>query len=438
MTQTPAPNIAADAFDEALPLPPARAANILFLLIVATISSFLIWANFAELDEVTRGSGRVIPSMQLQVIQNLEGGIVQEVLVREGEQVAAGQILMRLDTTQFAAAFSSGQWGYYAVAARAQRLQAESTGRSPTFAPDLSRNAASIVARERQLYTARQTQLAAELEIEDAVLRQRRRALSEAKVAAQTAQQANALAAQEVDMLAPLVAKGIEPRIELLRARQRASAAKGDIELATLAAERAAAALEEAQFAQAAVTQRFRAAAAEQLTQVEAELASIQSELPALRDRVSRSEIRAPIAGTVNTISVATIGAVVGPGETLVELVPLDDTLLVEAFIDPKDIAFIRPQQAARVKLTAYDYSIYGALDGTVETISADALEQQDGSRAYRITVRTASSKLGKASALPIRPGMVADVDVLNGKRTVIDYILSPLNDIKERALKES
>ncbi|MEM9878644.1 MAG: HlyD family type I secretion periplasmic adaptor subunit [Pseudomonadota bacterium] len=427
-----------DALDEDLPVLPAKAANILFFLIIATIVTFIAWASIAELDEVTRGSGRVIPSMQLQVVQNLEGGIVEDVLVHEGETVAAGQILMRLDTTQFAAAFTSGQEGFYALTARADRLKAEAQNSDLEFSPALASAAPSILAREHALYDARQAELKSEVAIKKSILIQRSRALSEAQVAAETARQAEILANKEVDMLAPLVAKGIEPRIELLRAQQRASAASGDIQLAKLAAERAQAALDEAKSGIKAVTERFRAQAAAQLTEAQEELANIRSELPALRDRVSRSEIRAPISGTINTVSVSTLGAVVQPGETLVELVPVGDTLLVEAFIDPKDIAFIRPGQPAQVKLTAYDFSIYGGLEGIVETISADAVEQEDRSRSYRITVRTGSDSLGKTGKdLPIIPGMVADVDVLNGKRTIMDYILSPIRDISERALEE-
>lgn len=427
------------SLEDDLPVEPSKAATLLFYVIAATLISLIIWASFAELDEVTRGQGRVIPSKQLQVIQNLEGGIVEEVLVTEGATVAAGEVLMRLDTTQFNAAFTSGRDTYNALSAQAERLAAEAELETPDFSPALLAAAPNVVATQRSLHLARMSELTSALNVKESILVQRQRALSEAKVSAATARESEILAKQEVDMLTPLVNKGIEPRIELLRAEQRKATATGDIRLATLAAERAQAALEEAQFELEAIKQGFKSETIAQLTQVRADLQEATAALPALQDRVTRTEVRAPIAGTVNKLYVSTIGAVVQPGETMIELVPVGDTLLVEAFVDPKDIAFLRPGQAARVKLTAYDYSIYGALDGRVETISADALEQEDGERLYRITVRTQSDALGaEKGSLPIIPGMVAEVDVLGEKRTIMDYILSPINDISERAFEES
>jgi adhesin transport system membrane fusion protein len=427
------------SLEDDLPVEPSKAATLLFYVIAATLISLIIWASFAQLDEVTRGQGRVIPSKQLQVIQNLEGGIVEEVLVTEGATVAAGEVLMRLDTTQFNAAFTSGRDTYNSLSAQAERLAAEAELKTPEFSPALIAAAPGLVATQQALHQARMSELTSALNVKESILIQRQRALSEAKVSAATARESEILAKQEVDMLTPLVNKGIEPRIELLRAEQRKATATGDIRLATLAAERAQAALEEAQFELEAIKQGFKAETIAQLTQVRADLQEATAALPALQDRVTRTEVRAPIAGTVNKLYVSTIGAVVQPGETMIELVPVGDTLLVEAFVDPKDIAFLRPGQPARVKLTAYDYSIYGALDGRVETISADALEQEDGERLYRITVRTRSDALGaEKGSLPIIPGMVAEVDVLGEKRTIMDYILSPINDISERAFEES
>lgn len=426
------------SLEDDLPVEPSKAATLLFYVIAATLVSLIIWASFAQLDEVTRGQGRVIPSKQLQVIQNLEGGIVEAVLVSEGATVAAGEVLMRLDTTQFNAAFTTGTDTYNGLSAQVTRLAAEANLATPEFDAAIEAAAPNVVATQRSLHRARMSELTSALNVKQAILTQRRRALSEAKVSAATARESEGLAKQEVDMLEPLVKKGIEPRIELLRAQQRKATATGDIRLATLAAERAQAALEEAQFELTAIKERFKSETITELTQVRAKLNEATAALPALQDRVTRTEVRAPIAGTVNKLYVSTLGAVVQPGETMIELVPVGDTLLVEAFVDPKDIAFLRPGQAARVKLTAYDYSIYGALDGRVETISADALEQEDGARLYRITVRTQDDALDSdQGSLPIIAGMVAEVDVLGEKRTIMDYILSPINDISERAFEE-
>jgi len=236
------------------------------------------------------------------------------------------------------------------------------------------------------------------------------------------------------------VEKGIEPQIELLRARQRAGAARGDYQIAKLSADRAAGGVEEAQFEIEALKQRFRAQVVEELAAAKAELASIMEELPALQDRVVRTDVRAPIDGVVNQVLVTTVGGVVQPGQPIVELVPRDDSLLVEAYVNPADIAFLRPGQKAQVKLTAYDYNIYGALDGRLEHISADAIQNEDGVSLYRINVRTDTNVLKGEDGedLPIIPGMIAEVDILNGKRTVLDYLLSPLNKVREKALRES
>lgn len=424
--------------EDDLPVTPGKAATLLFYIIIGTLTLLLIWASFAELDEVTRGGGRVIPSQQLQVIQNLEGGIVEDVLVAQGDQVEAGQILMRLDTTQFNAAYTSGQETFNALSAKVARLSAEAALKEPTFDQALEATAPGVVATERALYRARVAELNSSVNVKQSILTQRQRALSEAKVAAATARESEILAKQEVDMLAPLVEKGIEPRIELLRAQQREATAEGDIRIATLAAERAEAALKEVEYELEAIREGFKAETVAALTEAQAQLTEARAALPALQDRVTRTEVRAPIAATVNTLNVSTIGAVVQPGETMIELVPLGDTLLVEAFVDPKDIAFLRPGQDARVTLTAYDFSIYGALEGKLETISADAIEQEDGQRLYRITVRTQKDTIETDGvALPIIPGMVAEVSVLGGKRTIMDYILSPIIDISERALQE-
>lgn len=426
------------SLEDDLPVGPSKAASLLFYVIAGTLISLIVWASFAELDEVTRGQGRVIPSKQLQLIQNLEGGIVEAVLVSEGASVEAGEILMRLDTTQFNAAFTTGQDNFKSVSAREIRLTAEADLETPDFGAALTAAAPNVVATEKALHNARMSELTSSLNVKESILIQRQRALSEAKVAKVTARETEILAKQEIDMLQPLVDKGIEPRIELLRAQQRMATASGDIRLATLAAERVQASLDEAQYELTAIKERFKSETIMQLTEVRAKLKEAAATLPALQDRVTRTEVRAPIAGTVNKLYVSTIGAVVQPGETMIELVPIGDTLLVEAFVDPKDIAFLRPGQLARVKLTAYDYSIYGALEGQLETISADALEQEDGTRLYRITIRTQSDALEtEQGTLPIIPGMVAEVDVLGEKRTIMDYILSPINDISERAFEE-
>lgn len=423
-------------------LMPARAANLVLWAIGAFLLLFLLWATFARVDEVTRADGRVIPSRQLQVVQNLEGGIIKEVLVSAGDQVAADQTLLRLDQTQFAAQFLQGQESYNALVARILRLQAEVDETVPRYSDALLRTAGDVVRGELALFSARKADLTARLNVAEARLAQAGRSVSEAQIQATTAQQARALAEQELKLLAPLVERGIEPQIELLRAQGRAAQAAGEANSAGIAVERARGALQEAEFERVSVLQTYRAEAMQALTDAKTELAGMGRELPALEDKVVRTDVRAPIAGTISRVLVSTLGGVVKPGEPLVELVPLDDTLVVEGKVRPQDIAFLAPGQRASIKITAYDFARYGSLQGRIEHISADAADDpQSGESFYTIRVRTngdSSLKGDDGALLPITPGMVAQIDVLGQKRSVLSYILTPITRVTSTAFRES
>jgi membrane fusion protein, adhesin transport system len=419
---------------------PKLAARVLLFAVAGFVLLFLIWAAFAELDEVTRGDGRVIPSRQLQVVQNLEGGIVRAILIRQGQEVKRGDVLLRLDNTQFSAEFLRGQEGYNTLVAKITRLEAEAQLGIPIFPEALTRAAPDIVTAEMALFNARQGELQARLNVAQSKLAQAQQALGQAQVEEAVAAQARELAKTEVGMIRPLVEKGIEPRIELLRAEGKAAQADGEANVARLAAQRARSAVGEAQAEADAIRQTYRAQAVSDLAEAKGELAGMGRALPALKDRVSRTDVTAPIGGVVQRVLVATVGGVVKPGEPLVEIVPKDDSLVVEAQIKPADIAFIRPGQEALVKITAYDFSTYGGLSGRVEYISPDAVkDERTGLSHYIIRVRTDKAALtSDKGPLPITAGMVAQVDVLNGKRSVLDYILSPLEKVQDEALRES
>lgn len=420
---------------------PSLMAQLILLTIGVFVLLFFVWAAIAQVDEVSRGTGKVIPSRQLQVVQNLEGGIIKEVLVERGQSVKRGQVLMRMDQTQLAADYLHGQEGYNALVAKIARLQGEVAGHAPQFAAALERSAPAMVQSELALYSARQAELLANLNVGQAKLAQAERAVSEAEVQTQTTRQALALAEQEVKLLTPLVQKGIEPQVELLRAQGRVTQASGDYSAAQLGTERVRAAVSEAQYDITSVRERFRSKSVEELTEAKAQLAGMGRELPALEDKVTRTDVRAPIAGTVNRILVTTIGGVVRPGEPLVEIVPSDDTLVVEAHISPKDIGQIATGQSATVKITAYDSAIYGGLKGSIEYISPDSIsDPKTGELYYLIHVRTEGDSLKEKGGtdLEITPGMVAEVDVLGRKRTILDYILTPITRITDKAMRES
>lgn len=427
------------ATDEALPVEPAKAAQYLLYLIAGLVVVTLVWASVAKLDRVTRGQGWVVTSNQLQELQYLEGGIVKEILVSAGDQVAAGEILVRLDPTQMNVAFTQGQEGYNVLAAKIARLEAEAALAPLKFPEALVTAAPRVTANERQLYEARSAELSASLGIEEKKLNQRKRALDDARVALETAKEASTLATEEHRIMKRLVSRGIEPQVELLRARQRDAAAKGEMQRAEIALSRIELEIGEAQGEIERIRKTFSAEAVNELNKAKEELEELKGELPALQDKVARTDVRAPVAGVVNRVLVSTLGGVVAPGETIVELVPSEDTLLIEAKIKPADIGFLRIGQDARVSITAYDSSVYGSIDGTIETISPDAIEdEKTGERFYNISVRTAADALAsKRGDLKILPGMAAEVAILNGKRSVLAYIVKPMSSVGDKALRD-
>jgi len=411
--------------DDELPIEPSRAAQYLLYAIAGLLFIGLLWASVAKLDRVTRGEGRFVPSNHLQQVQYLEGGIIKAILVKPGALVKKGDVLVKVDPTQINAQMNKGEDGYYLLAARVARLEAEAAGIAPAFPADVQRSAPDIVANERKLYDARRREYDAALAVEAGKL-------AEAEAALDYASQTHSLSAQELSIVEPLVSKGIEPKLELIRARQRAASAQGDRMRAEIA-------VKGAQSETDRIKSSYLATVADELAKAKAEMTGVSGDLPALRDKVDRTEVRSPIDGVVHRVLVATIGGVVQPGQTIVEVVPAGDTPLVEAKIKPADIGFLHVGQPARVKVSAYDSSTYGALDGTIETISPDAIEnEKTGDRTFLITVRLDESALEtKDGALPLMSGMAAEVDVLNGKRTVLAYLLKPIAEVSNKALQE-
>lgn len=419
--------IASDTIDidRELPIEPSKAAQYLLYSIAALLFIALAWASIAKLDRVTRGEGRIVPSNHLQQVQYLEGGIIEEILVKPGARVKKGQVLVKVDPTRMNAEFSRGREGYNLVAARIARLEAAAAGAPLVFPEGLEKSAPDIAANERQLFEARKQEFDSALSIETG-------RLDEARSALQYAEDTHALAEQELAIIEPLVRKGIEPKLELIRSRQREAAALGEKKRAEIAVKGAESEIER-------IKSTYFAAIADELAKAKGEMTGVSGDLPSLRDRVDRTAVKSPIDGVVHRVLVATIGGVVQPGQTIVEVVPDGDTPLVEAKIKPQDIGFLRVGQDARIKVSAYDSSTYGALDGKIETISPDAIEnEKTGERHFLISVRLDEAALAtKDGALPMMPGMAAEVDVLNGKRTVLAYLLKPIAEVSNKALQE-
>ena len=417
---------------------PRVVAILLLFGVILFFAAAITWAWWAEIDEVTRGQGTVIPSSQVQVIQNLEGGILKEILVREGEMVEAGQILLRIDDTGFAASLGEQQAAYYSLMGQMARLTAEAEGGALEFPPELMAEARQLAVNERKLFNARRADLKSQLGILRQQVDQRRQELTELRGQLKQNRSSLVLLEEELQMTEPLVRNGVVPKINLLRLRREVNDLEGVIQSTILALPRAKSAVQEAT---RRIEERYlnsRSEALRELNAIKAEFAQVEQSILAARDRVVRTDLRSPVRGIVKQLNISTIGGVVMPGMNLMEVVPLDDTLLVEARILPADVAFLKPGQEATVKLTAYDFAIYGGLPATLERISADTILDERGDSYYQIIVRTDKSELvHQGKVLPIIPGMVASVDILTGRKTVLDYLLKPILKARDRALTE-
>ncbi len=419
----------------------ARPTAYLLLFIIALFFVvFLSWANVATLDEVTRGDGTVIPSSQIQVVQNLEGGIIAGISVREGEVVDKDQILIRIDQTQAAAGYRESRAKYLSLLAAVARLKAEVDGTEVAFPGEVLDDVPHVAADELALFASRRSGLKTDLSILRRQEDQRRQELVELRGRLVRLKESYQLVSEELKIIEPLVADGVVSKVELLRLRREANNIKGDREATRLAIPRASSALREATGRIEERKISLRTESLQELNLRSAELAVVAETIASGKDRAFRADVRSPVHGTVKQILVTTVGGVIRPGQELVEIVPLEDTLLIEARIRPADIAFLRPGQDATVKITAYDFSIYGGLKAKVENISADTIEdeQRKGETFYRIRLRTERAYLGtEQDPLPIIPGMTASVDILTGEKTVLDYLLKPVLKVRERALRE-
>jgi len=410
------------------------------LMLVAGITfGFLIWAYLFEIEEVTRGAGRVIPSSQLQVIQSLEGGIVRQIAVSEGDHVEPGQILMQIDDTGFQSKQGELQRQETALLAEQVRLEAEATLKA-----ELNFDAAFTAAHplatgvETEVFYSRRRQFETEMSVLNDALSQRHSELAEIDaMQIKRGEMINPLS-EEQTLISGLVAENAVPRIELLRINSRLAEVRGDLSVGRATRLKLEAALAQAKSEIAAAKSNYVLSARERLARVQVELAVVQEALKAADDRVLRTQLRAPVRGTVNRLMITTLGAVVQPGAPIAEIVPSDDGLLVEANILPSDVAFIKPGDKVSVKITAYDYLIYGALEGEVTRIGADTITDPDGREFFKVVVRTGKNALGRdEDPLPITPGMTASLDIQTGQKTVMDYLLKPLRRAQSEALRE-
>lgn len=417
---------------------PSRALDALLLSLVALVVMFLAWAAFARIEEVTTGTGRVVPASKLQVVQNLEGGIVREILVRDGATVKAGDTILRIDPTQAGSTLGEAREKIDGLTALIARLEAEAKGGQPSFPDDLVQRRPDLIRSQRQHFEARVGELQSAVTVLSLQEEQRTQEIVEVKSRIETLKRALKLANEELQLMRPLVESKSASRAEILAIETKVNETDGNLKAAELSLPRLELAKSEARDRKSEKLSAFRAEAMQQAGNANLELAVLMEQVKGSQDRVSRTTVKAPVSGIVKTVHVTTPGQVVQPGQSLIEIVPMNDTLQVEAQIKPNDIAFLRPGQEAVVKLSAYDFALYGGLSGRVEHIGADSITNDRGETYYLINVRTENRTLKRnGEELPVIPGMVAAVDVRTGEKTVLSYLMKPLTRMREGALRE-
>lgn len=413
---------------------PLRARQLLRLAAAALVL-LIVWAAFAEIDEITRGEARVVPTSQVQIIQSVDGGVVESLLVKEGQIVEAGQLLLRVDPTRFVSTMLESRAGQLALQAKVLRLEALTRGTPFDPPADLVAEAPDVVEQERSLYVSRKAEINAQVAIYQSQLMQRQQELNEVRARLDQAVRKLELKTREMNATRPMVASGAVSEVEILRLESEIASLRGDREQSTAQLSRVQSAISEASRKIEEVQLTSRNAMSSELSDTMSKLASMTQGGLALQDKVKHADIKSPVRGTVKRLLVNTLGAVVQPGKEVVEVVPLDDALILEVQIAPKDIGFLRPGQAAVVKFSAYDFSIYGGLDAEVFLIGADSVLDEKGNAFYHVRVKTTQPSLGPN--LPIIPGMVAQVDIMTGKKTVLAYLLKPVLRAKANALTE-
>ena len=410
-------------------------AKLLLYTILAILLAGLAWAWLAKVDEITRGQGRVIPSRQLQVIQSLDGGIVSAILVKEGDLVKIGMPLIKIDETRAISSLRENKSQYLALLARQSRLQALAEGTAFNPPAEIKAEAPQVYEQEYALYTNSRDELDSIISIARDQMVQREKELIEIQFKKELAEKTYESANKELTANKPLLASGAVSEIDILKLEREVTRARGEIDQARAQLSRISVSINEAKRKITESEQTFRSKVRSELSDVSAKLNSITETSVALTDKVKQSTLKSPVNGKVSRLFFNTVGGVIQPGKEVMEVVPTDEVLVIETKVEIKDIAFLRPQQAAVVKLTAYDYTVYGTLDAVVESIAANSIVDDKGNAYYLVRVRTLQNTLGKN--LPIIPGMVAQVDILTGKKTILSYLLKPVLKAKSYAFTE-
>lgn len=414
----------------------ARGSRLLLWVSLLTMIALIVWASLGYIDEVVRGEGKVVPSRQVQIIQSLDGGIVEEILVRPGQRVEANEVLLRIDPTRFSSSLGENHAEYLALTAKAARLYALANGSVFEAPEDVLAEAPQIVEMEKRVWETRTQELDSAVKQAKDQLKQREEEYRETQANRDQAASSCNLTSRELQVTRPLLKSGAVSEVDLLRLQRDVARYCGESKAAEAQLDRIQASIHEAESKIEESELTIRNQARVELSEVRSKLSTLRQGQLALVDRVKLAEVRSPVRGTIKTLMANTVGGVLQPGKDILEIVPTDDTLLLEVKINPRDIGFLHPGQKAEVKFTAYDFAVYGGMSGEVEQIGADTITDEKGNSFYVIKVRTERAYVGD-DARPIIPGMVAEVHVLTGKRTVMQYLLKPVLRAKSNSFTE-
>ncbi len=427
-----------DQLEAAVRMKPHKASGVMLWSIVVMIALFIFWASFARIEELTRGQGQVVPTQEIQTVQSLEGGLLQELLVGQGDRVTKGQVLMRLSDVMFSAEERGAAAKADSLKLKIARLEAEAGGKEFAVPGELMKKVPDIAQNELALYRSRQQELKNAISILEDKLRTVKADIDGAQAQINRLSSSRNSLQQELSITRDMVAKKAVSKLEQLRLEREVNDIGGQINAQQERISGLKADLSATEKQKNDQMDRFRSQALTELSDVKTQIAQLGESLRSIGDRVSRTELRAPVGGVVNNIAVRTIGGVIEPAQKLIEIVPVDSELKIIARVSPNNIAFLRVDQPAKVKITAYDPQRYGGLEGRLVRIGASSVTDRDGNVFFEIEVRTDKNHLGTTETpLPVTPGMVADVEVVTGRRTIMEYILKPFLRARDRALRE-
>ena len=427
-----------EELEAATRMKPSERSHYLLIAIAALVGSFFIWSNNSEIEEITHGSGQVVPTQEIQIVQSLEGGILEDLLVSEGQKVKKGDVLLKVSDIMFASEGRGAEAKSLALQAKKARLEAEAQDKDFTVPAEIIEKFPDIARNEKALYQSRQQELANAKSILDNKISTAQSDISEVRAKINRLAESRRLLNQELVITKEMVAKKAVPKLEEIRLNRELSNISGQIREASEKRSGLESELSRAKKEREDREDKFKSQVLGELNDIESQISQIGESLTAIEDRVSRTEVRSPVDGVVNTITIKTIGGVIEPAMKLVEVVPLDDDLKIIARVTPQEIAFLRPDQPANIKISAYDSQRYGSLKGRLVRLGSNSVTDKEGNVFFEIELRAEQNYLGTSdNPLPITPGMIAEIEIITGKRTIFSYLVKPVLRAKDKALTE-